>query len=579
MWGLGWINDTVLDQSDITTLIPKLGVQLSDGEAGDICEKGLVDQNGLPIPPEVYPTYLHPTYPITLPVNDPSLNNRITVATYWSNADGVCAPVFPISELTIGDPHYSSGGPQPFVTNLTPFSLAATFAGKPDNVASVSYRVFGDGTTPPDFTTVTGSSTQFTFNGPDGRYEIDTYSTAQDGTEENPHNSLVVNLDNTPPTSTLQVGTPRYPSGATQPFVTSATPFTVNASDTGSGVKSISYRFYRQGQRPNSFTAIPGSSTQFKITGSDGYYVVDSFTTDNVGNMDSGHTMTVYLDNTAPVIKINQPAPTQYPHSTVLTLDYYVNDGSGSGVDSVTASLDGLSMIAGHGLDSGQAINLLTELSTGTHTFEIHSVDHLHNTSSSTVTFTVVVTPESLAQDVAEFLADGCIDHSGIGNALTSKLSETQNALSSGQVNTAMNTLNAFTNQVQAQTGKHISTACTVNGLTFNPADILIGDATWLMGTLGANPSPIVGYVVDTNGTGLSGAKVSVTDSANTSVLTTTTDVTGFYFLATTGVLTTGSTYNATMSTFPGGYTTSSPAQQSFTWQENALPLSNFVLN
>ena len=48
-------------------------------------------------------------------------------------------------------------------------------------------------------------------------------------------------------------------------------------------------------------------------------------------------------------------------------------------------SLDGLSTLAGHGLATGQTINWLTELTLGTHTFRVTSVDHLGNSGTSSV--------------------------------------------------------------------------------------------------------------------------------------------------------------------------------------------------
>ena len=387
----------------------------------------------------------------------------------------------------------------------------------------------------------------------------------------------------------LQIGDPNYGN-----YVTSQTPLTLTAASRD--YEGFQYRFHIQGGPLPTYTskfsfpvhwtsiALPGTTASVPLyldkgNPVDGAYDLQYSNENSSHQLEPRHTETVILDNTPPIITINQPMATQYPHSAKLTLDYTVDDGSGSGVASVAATLDGASTLDGHGLASGQEINLLTELTPGTHTFEVKALDHLGNASDASVTFTIIVTPASLAEDVNEFLSDGCIDGAGIGNALTSKLDETQRALNSGNINTAINTLKAFLNQVQAQSGKHIFASCTINGNTFNPAGILIGDVTYLMATLGANPSPIIGYVVDSSGTGVSGAMVSITDSGNNTVMTTVTDVTGFYFLATTGVLTGGSTYGAQIASFPLGYTTSTPVQQSFTWQGKAVSLGNFVLN
>jgi hypothetical protein len=56
------------------------------------------------------------------------------------------------------------------------------------------------------------------------------------------------------------------------------------------------------------------------------------------------------------------------------------------------------------------------------------------------------------------------------------------------------------------------------------------------------------------------------------------TDITGFYFLATTGVLTPGA-YTISVSGIPAGFTSATPPNQAFTWQGTAIVMSNVVLN
>ena len=171
----------------------------------------------------------------------------------------------------------------------------------------------------------------------------------------------------------------------------------------------------------------------------------------------------------------------------------------------------------------------------------------------------------------------GCIDNAGIANALTSKLNAAQSA---SNVQTAINTLTALKNQIQAQAGKHIHTTCTIGGVTFNPVNVLLIDVQALIDSLRVSviPDPITGYVVDANGVGLSGATVSVLNSGNTVVATATTDITGFYFMATTGVLTPGITYTIAVTGLPAGFTTVTPPNQAFTWQGNTVSFGNFVL-
>src|SRR5207302_2044758 len=126
------------------------------------------------------------------------------------------------------------------------------------------------------------------------------------------------------------------------------------------------------------------------------------------------------------------PAAQAYTHTDTLTLAYSTSDGAGSGVASATASLDGSTTLNGHGLPSGQAIDLLTELSVGAHSFSVEGVDRVANHGIATVAFTIVVTADSIKDDVNRFLAAGLIKNGGMANSLLSKLSAAAAARSRG---------------------------------------------------------------------------------------------------------------------------------------------------
>jgi hypothetical protein len=197
---------------------------------------------------------------------------------------------------------------------------------------------------------------------------------------------------------------------------------------------------------------------------------------------------------------------------------------------------------------------------------------------STTANITVTTTPSSISKLIGDLLVAGCIDNAGIGNALTSKISAAQSATN---LKTAINVLTAFENQVQAQSGKHIATSCVIAGAAFNPVSVLLLDVQGVIDSLKVSliPDPITGYVVDANGMGVAGATVSILNSGGSTVAVATTDITGFYFLATTGVLTPGATYTVGVTGFPAGFASAAPPNQAFTWQGTAITLSNFVLN
>ncbi|HEX9133911.1 MAG TPA: hypothetical protein VF844_16590 [Ktedonobacteraceae bacterium] len=62
----------------------------------------------------------------------------------------------------------------------------------------------------------------------------------------------------------------------------------------------------------------------------------------------------------------------------------------------------------------------------------------------------------SLEACVEHAAQQGFIDNQGITNSLLAKLDAAQAALDRGQTSVAINTLQAFINEVQAQAGKHI---------------------------------------------------------------------------------------------------------------------------
>jgi hypothetical protein len=177
------------------------------------------------------------------------------------------------------------------------------------------------------------------------------------------------------------------------------------------------------------------------------------------------------VDKKPPSIVIGQPTASAYVHSASFVLNYSVTDG-GSGVGVITPTTDGNSMIGGHGLLNGQMVNLLTDLSVGTHTFQVAARDQVGNPASSSVVFSIMVTAQSIMADIPQFLDNGSINNNGIANSLLAKLSAAQNARSKGNCKEAANNYQAFINEVSAQSGKHI---------TVTAAAILIGDAQYLI--------------------------------------------------------------------------------------------------
>jgi hypothetical protein len=176
-------------------------------------------------------------------------------------------------------------------------------------------------------------------------------------------------------------------------------------------------------------------------------------------------------DTTAPAIAISQPASITYVHSATLTLGYTVTDVC-TGVNRFTPTMDTLATLAGHGLPSGQMIKLLTEMTLGQHTFSIAAVDNAGNADASSVTFTIIVTADSIKDDVRQFLQSGAIKNAGEANSLLAKLDAAASARARGNCSAAANLYQAFIHELQAQSGK---------GVDATAAAIMIADAQYLI--------------------------------------------------------------------------------------------------
>jgi hypothetical protein len=70
---------------------------------------------------------------------------------------------------------------------------------------------------------------------------------------------------------------------------------------------------------------------------------------------------------------------------------------------------------------------------------------------------TLVATFPSTLQDISNSFQLGLIDNQGIANSLSSKITAASVAAARSDTTTAANELGAFTNEVNAQTGKHIT--------------------------------------------------------------------------------------------------------------------------
>jgi len=100
------------------------------------------------------------------------------------------------------------------------------------------------------------------------------------------------------------------------------------------------------------------------------------------------------------------------------------------------------------------------------------------------VVIAVGVTTSGVTQVVGVDQAAGCIDNAGVANAVTAQLAQAQADLSAGEVQSAKAVLNGLLALLEAQSGKHIHTTCTVDNVTFDPDAVLIADVQALLASL-----------------------------------------------------------------------------------------------
>jgi len=190
---------------------------------------------------------------------------------------------------------------------------------------------------------------------------------------------------------------------------------------------------------------------------------------DKASNASVASTTFTIGDIDPPTITITSPVQgATYLHPGFLTLNFGAVDVGLAGVKDVTADLDGVAVT------SGQVIDFYT-LSLGDHTLTVKAVDNVGNEASSSVTFSVSATIQSTIAGVNRFYTEGKIDNGGIANSLTQKLENAQKDLDKGKTKNAISKLEAFINEVQAQSGKHI---------TVDAANLLIADAQWVIAHL-----------------------------------------------------------------------------------------------
>lgn len=249
--------------------------------------------------------------------------------------------------------------------------------------------------------------------------------TVNDGKATATDTVTIVVRDTMPPTTTSVIGGTQGNNGWHVSDVTIG----FSAEDSGSGVREIYYQI-----DGGSRQSISGNSGYTALS-NDGIHTITYWAVDNAGNIENGHSLSVKIDKTRPLITVVSPTSGNYLISDLLTINFAVADST-SGVVSSTSGLDA------QNIANGQTVHLY-QLTPGSHVFTVAAVDDAGNRATITVSFNMIVTTASLSDLVRYFLAIGQIDNQGIANSLIQKLNN--------------NAYGAFINFLDAQAGDHIS--------------------------------------------------------------------------------------------------------------------------
>ncbi|MFL6557226.1 MAG: OmpL47-type beta-barrel domain-containing protein, partial [Bacillus sp. (in: firmicutes)] len=230
--------------------------------------------------------------------------------------------------------------------------------------------------------------------------------------------------DNVPPVTAAQIS-PSSPDGQNNWYVHPVT-VTLSATDDRSGVDSTVYSI-----NGGAWQTYNGPVT----INNDGSYTIAYYSTDKEGNAEEAKNLSFQIDQTAPAISYSGNAG-------VYTIDENVNISCNAG--------DSLSGVANSTCAdiSGPAYSFKL----GNNAYSAQATDLAGNSSKGTTEFTVKVTYNSLINLTKKFVTD-----SGVANSLTAKLDAAIQSERRGNTNAMDNQLDAYVNEISAQSGKALT--------------------------------------------------------------------------------------------------------------------------
>ncbi len=167
----------------------------------------------------------------------------------------------------------------------------------------------------------------------------------------------------------------------------------------------------------------------------DGKYVLSYWSTDKAGNMEKKNTVEIKVDQTAPEIMFNVEDGTEFGVNETVEISSKAED-SLSGIESFTEAA---------------VSKPAYQLGLGSHSFTAEASDKAGNKGSQTIKIIVTVNYDSLGTLTSQFF-----ENKG-AEPYAAKLKSAKASAEAGNTKARDGQLNAFMNQVNAQSGKSIS--------------------------------------------------------------------------------------------------------------------------
>jgi len=198
----------------------------------------------------------------------------------------------PTLAVVAGDPHVTSF--DTWVTSSTPIEILSSDAGlRPVGLEGIEYRSWSAG-----WSSWLPYGAPFTLGG-EGLHYVEAIALDLLGLASMTNGSFIV--DDTPPAATLDVGLPRY-NGA-DPFVTSRTPIRIPSADGGPipvGLDAVEYRIDAGPWTPH--------LDEFTLA-NEGPHTVGWRAWDRLSNAATPGTLSLILDDSAPVVRVETSGP------------------------------------------------------------------------------------------------------------------------------------------------------------------------------------------------------------------------------------------------------------------------------